>query len=64
MPEEITKYVAPICVIPKQSLMAAEIAQLRIKLGRQRKDSSKKEVQALLDMANKKLTDYLKSIGR
>jgi len=64
MPEEIKNYVAPIAYIPKQSMLAAEIHQLRLSLNRKRKDSEKAAIKTQLDAKRRELDAYLRSIGR
>ena len=64
MPEEIIHYVSQIATIPKQSLLAAEVHQLRLSYNRKRKDEEKKIAKTLLEAKERELAAYLKSIGR
>jgi len=64
MPEEILNYVAPIAVIPPQSVLAGQIQQLRQKLSRQRKQESRDLVARQLADAEKALAECLRKLGR
>lgn len=64
MPEVIKNYVAPIAVIPKQSLLAAEVEQLRISMNRKRKDAEKRRAKEMYEAKKSELNAYLISIGR
>jgi hypothetical protein len=64
MAEVIKNYKEAICTIPKQSLLAADIYNLRQSLSRKRKEGAKDEVKKQIAIKERELADYLLSIGR
>lgn len=64
MPEEVKNYVAPIAVIPKQSLLRGRLAELEKSYNRKRTDLAKKEVRLEIDKTQKELTECLAKLGR
>lgn len=60
MTEEIKNYVAPLCVIPPQSVLAGELYQLRQKHKRLRATQAIKDNEA----QQKLVTERLKQMGR
>ena len=58
MAEVITHYVAPIAIIPPQSLMAGEIVALRRQLSRTRKAETIKQLQIKLEAAEARLEKF------
>lgn len=64
MPEEIMNHKGPIAIIPPQSMMAAQIEQLRRKIVRTRKKEAKELLIKEQKTLEVRLESYLKSIGR
>lgn len=64
MAEVIKNFKEPICVIPKQSLLAAALSQAEHSLRLKRTDAAKKAAQIEIDRAKAELNSYLVSIGR
>lgn len=64
MPEEVLEHKGAIATLPKQSIMAAQVAELQKQLKRTRKQEIKDMVKKRLDKAQIDLEDYLKSLGR
>lgn len=64
MPEEVLEHKGSIAVLPKQSIMAANVAELQKQLKRTRKQEIKDMVKKRLDKAQIDLEDYLKTLGR
>jgi len=64
MAEKIFNYVAPICVIPPQQILAGRVNELRKKIARTRKKESKKLLEDELLVAEAALHRVLMELGR
>lgn len=64
MPEVIHNYIAPIAVIPPQSILMGRIEELRRKINKTRKKEAKEILESQKQVLEIQLATLLKSLGR
>jgi hypothetical protein len=57
MAEVIKNFVAPIATLPGQSVLAGEIVQLQRSLARTRRADKRKELEAAIDMRQRRIDE-------